>query len=206
MSELESSLKDESAGQDASDRLSEEIAQLKAGVAAERLRFSHITEALEATKGSLEEVRRNELWAWRKYVSEHCKPDSIQSATDISLCICGYRGSHSFGTAASTHTATHAARCAKVAELIDRCGSFFLPNRSLFIMNRSHPFVMPPEQRTNAAFATVTPFVGQTQVQTQSKVTSPCTPLSSAPPFNILSTSVNRVIRSQRPCLTRRMV
>lgn len=49
-------LEDERAGLDASDQLSEEIARLKAGVATERVRFSHITEALEATKGSLEEV------------------------------------------------------------------------------------------------------------------------------------------------------
>lgn len=47
---------DDSSGQAASDALSEEIAQLKAGVAAEKVRFSHMTEALEATKGSLEEV------------------------------------------------------------------------------------------------------------------------------------------------------
>lgn len=54
---LKSTLADDSTGQDASDRFSAEISQLKADVAAERVRFSHITEALEATKGSLEEVR-----------------------------------------------------------------------------------------------------------------------------------------------------
>ncbi|CAM9111323.1 unnamed protein product, partial [Laminaria digitata] len=52
---LQAALADDSAGQDASDRLSEEIGQLKARVASERVRFSHITEALEAAKGSLEE-------------------------------------------------------------------------------------------------------------------------------------------------------
>lgn len=47
---------DDSSGQDASDALSKEIAALKAGVAAESVRLIHITEALEATKGSVEEV------------------------------------------------------------------------------------------------------------------------------------------------------
>ena len=54
---LQAALADDSAGQEASDRLSEEISQLKVRVASERMRFSHITEALEAAKGSLEEVR-----------------------------------------------------------------------------------------------------------------------------------------------------
>lgn len=53
---LQSTLAHDSSGQAASDSLSEEIAQLKAGVAAERVRFSHMTEALEAAKGSVEEV------------------------------------------------------------------------------------------------------------------------------------------------------
>ena len=57
VAKLASALADDSSGQAASDALSEEIAQLKAGVAAEKVRFSHMTEALEATKGSVEEVR-----------------------------------------------------------------------------------------------------------------------------------------------------
>lgn len=56
VAKLQSTLANDSSGQAASDALSEEIAQLKAGVAAERVRFSHMTEALEATKGSVEEV------------------------------------------------------------------------------------------------------------------------------------------------------
>ena len=56
VAKLQSALADDNSGQAASDALSEEIAQLKAGVAAERVRFSHMTEALEATKGSVEEV------------------------------------------------------------------------------------------------------------------------------------------------------
>lgn len=58
---LQSTLADDSSGQAASDSLSEEIAQLKAGVAAERVRFSHMTEALEATKGSAEEASARPL-------------------------------------------------------------------------------------------------------------------------------------------------
>lgn len=50
-------MEDDEAGRDAGDRLGEEIAQLHADSAAERLRFSRITEALEAMKGSVEEVR-----------------------------------------------------------------------------------------------------------------------------------------------------
>lgn len=57
MATLQSALADDSLGQDTSDRLASEIAQLKADIAAERVRFSHITEALEATKGSVEEVK-----------------------------------------------------------------------------------------------------------------------------------------------------
>eukprot|EP00903_Cladosiphon_okamuranus_P007587 g7360.t1 len=55
VAKLQSALADDSSGQVASDALSEEIAQLKASVAAEKVRFSHMTEALEATKGSVEE-------------------------------------------------------------------------------------------------------------------------------------------------------
>lgn len=70
MEKLQAALADDSAGQEASDRLSEEISQLKARVASERMRFSHITEALEAAKGSIEEVWRtphefNTLIVWR---------------------------------------------------------------------------------------------------------------------------------------------
>ena len=53
---LQAALADDSAGKDAGDRLLEEIGQLKARVASERVRFSHITETLEAAKGSIEEV------------------------------------------------------------------------------------------------------------------------------------------------------
>lgn len=60
MEKLQAALADDSAGQDACDRLTEEIGQLKARVASERMRFSHITETLEAAKGSLEEV-----WQYR---------------------------------------------------------------------------------------------------------------------------------------------
>lgn len=56
MVKLQTALADDSTGQAASDSLSEEIAKLKAGVAAESVRFIHITEAFEATKGSVEEV------------------------------------------------------------------------------------------------------------------------------------------------------
>lgn len=56
VTKLQSALADDNAGQAATDSLLEEIAKLKAGVAAERVRFTHITEALEATKGSAEEV------------------------------------------------------------------------------------------------------------------------------------------------------
>lgn len=64
VAKLQSALADDNSGQAASDSLSEEIARLKANVAAEKVRFSHITEALEATKGSAEEVQHmsNTLW------------------------------------------------------------------------------------------------------------------------------------------------
>ncbi|CAM9374241.1 unnamed protein product [Ectocarpus sp. 6 AP-2014] len=55
VAKLRSALADDSSGQAASDSLSEEITKLKAGVAAEKVRLSHITETLEATKGSVEE-------------------------------------------------------------------------------------------------------------------------------------------------------
>ncbi|CAM9143920.1 unnamed protein product [Ectocarpus sp. 12 AP-2014] len=55
VAKLQSALADDSSGQAASDSLSEEITKLKAGVAAEKVRLSHITETLEATKGSVEE-------------------------------------------------------------------------------------------------------------------------------------------------------
>ncbi|CAM9543704.1 unnamed protein product, partial [Hapterophycus canaliculatus] len=55
VAKLQSALADDDSGQAASDSLSEEIARLKASIAAERVRISHITEALEATKGSAEE-------------------------------------------------------------------------------------------------------------------------------------------------------
>lgn len=64
VSELQSELDNGNAGKDASDRLSVEISQLRAGVAAERVRFTHITEALEATKGSLEEVKIVKSGVW----------------------------------------------------------------------------------------------------------------------------------------------
>ncbi|CAM9179868.1 unnamed protein product [Ectocarpus fasciculatus] len=55
VAKLQSALADDSSGQAASDSLSEEITKLKAGVAAEKVRLIHITETLEATKGSVEE-------------------------------------------------------------------------------------------------------------------------------------------------------
>lgn len=58
VAELQSTLEKDSAGQSAGDQLLEEIARLKAGIAAQKVRLSHITEAMEAAKGSFEEVRR----------------------------------------------------------------------------------------------------------------------------------------------------
>ncbi|CAM9384569.1 unnamed protein product, partial [Scytosiphon promiscuus] len=55
VAKLQLALANDGSGQAASDSLSEEITRLKASIAAERVRFSHITEALEATKGSTEE-------------------------------------------------------------------------------------------------------------------------------------------------------
>ncbi|CAM9618430.1 unnamed protein product [Ectocarpus sp. 13 AM-2016] len=55
VAKLQLALADDSSGLAASDSLSEEITKLKAGVAAEKVRLSHITETLEATKGSVEE-------------------------------------------------------------------------------------------------------------------------------------------------------
>ena len=48
---------EDNAEQTSTDRLVEEIKMLKAGVAAERMRSSHIVEALEVSKGSAEEVK-----------------------------------------------------------------------------------------------------------------------------------------------------
>lgn len=97
VTKLQSALADDSSGQAASDSLSEEIAKLKAGVAAERVRFSHMTEALEATKGSVEEVSAHcprlpwsKVHTIRTYSLNTCldRDASLRLETPVTLSAC----------------------------------------------------------------------------------------------------------------------
>ncbi|CAB1118067.1 unnamed protein product [Ectocarpus sp. CCAP 1310/34] len=80
VAKLQSALADDSSGQAAIDSLSEEITKLKAGVAAEKVRLSHITETLEATKGSVEEQAQEED---RRVRLERLRSDNVAEVEKI---------------------------------------------------------------------------------------------------------------------------